>query len=163
MGITINHHIAIRTSHIEGAVSFYDAVLGAKPLCNPWIIEGDLAEMITEGPPGVRVKLQLIGFEDGPALELYEFLEPAEPTGRTHATKGTILHIALQVDSVVETLALIEANGGERILAEPINPFGTGALTFAADPDGNVLELIEMSPRQVLDGIWASTKGTAAP
>jgi catechol 2,3-dioxygenase-like lactoylglutathione lyase family enzyme len=160
MGVAINHHIALRTSDIERSARFYKNVFGASALTNPWLLEGEVAEMINRGQPGLKVKLQMLGFESGPSIELYEFVEPVEPTGPIHPTKGTILHIALQVSSVAETLALVEANGGQQVIPEPFDPFGTGSLTFAADPDGNILEITEMSFKEVLEGIYDAYSGT---
>jgi catechol 2,3-dioxygenase-like lactoylglutathione lyase family enzyme len=53
-----NDHMAIRVTDMEVSTRFYINVFGAQVLTNPFVIEGDFAEEMLEGPAGVKFKLR---------------------------------------------------------------------------------------------------------
>jgi predicted enzyme related to lactoylglutathione lyase len=126
--------------------SFYCKVFGCVPvpperdINEPWLARGT-------GIPGAALKgehLRLPGHGDtGPTLEIFSYNhmeERLEPRGNR---KG-YGHIAFAVDNVDEKLAEVIAAGG-RAVGEVVSHEvpGVGFLTFvyAADPEGNVLEV----------------------
>jgi catechol 2,3-dioxygenase-like lactoylglutathione lyase family enzyme len=142
-----NDHMAIRVADIEAATRFYQNVFGAEILTNPFLIEGDFAAAMMEGPDGVKFKLRQMTFASG-VLELFQFLEPANPTDQIHATKSNLLHMGFQVDDVEYVASKVEAEGG-RLLHE-VTSWGNYKLVFVADPDGNVIELADASIRELV-------------
>jgi catechol 2,3-dioxygenase-like lactoylglutathione lyase family enzyme len=142
-----NDHMAIRVTDMEVSTRFYMNVFGAKVLTNPFVIEGDFAEEMMEGPAGVKFKLRQLTFEAG-VLELFQFLEPALPENPAHATQSNLLHMGFQVDDVEHVAAKVKAEGG-RLLHE-VTPWGNYKLVFIADPDGNVIELADASIRELV-------------
>ena len=150
MQVTItraNDHMAIRVADIEASTRFYQNVFGAEILTNPFLIEGDFAAAMMEGPDGVKFKLRQITFASG-VLELFQFLEPTHPTTQIHATRSNILHMGFHVNDVEFVASKVEAEGG-RLLHE-ITSWGTYKLVFIADPDGNVIELADASIRELV-------------
>ncbi len=99
------------------------------------------------GVPGAAlqgVHLRLPGYgDDGPTLEIYSYenmLDKPEPA----ANRQGFGHLAFEVDDVAATLEMVMANGG-RLIGEVITREvpGAGTITFAyaADPEGNILEI----------------------
>lgn len=142
-----NDHMAIRVADLEVATRFYQNVFGAEILTNPFLIEGDFAAAMMEGPDGVMFKLRQMTFASG-VVELFQFLEPANPTDQIHATKSNLLHMGFQVDDVEYVASKVEAEGG-RLLHE-VTSWGNYKLVFVADPDGNVIELADASIRELV-------------
>lgn len=142
-----NDHMAIRVTDMEVSTRFYVNVFGAKVLTNPFVIEGDFAEEMLEGPVGVKFRLRHLTFEAG-VLELFQFIEPAHPASPVHATQSNLLHMGFQVDNVEHIASKVEAEGG-RLLHE-VTPWGHYKLVFIADPDGNVIELADASIRELV-------------
>lgn len=137
-----NDHTAIRVSNIELASTFYILALGAKPLTNPFILEGSFAEAMMNGPVGVRFKMRHLQCTGG-VIELFEFLEPVTPTRALHATQSSMLHIGIRVNDVDAVAARVIDAGGALII--PVTQWGEWKLTFCTDLDGNVLEVADGS------------------
>jgi catechol 2,3-dioxygenase-like lactoylglutathione lyase family enzyme len=83
-------------------------------------------------------------------FELFEFREPRRPMRPPHATHGNILHVCVQVEDVEATLARAEMLGGRR-LWPAIERWGTAQAIYVADPDGNVIELIDTPINDVVE------------
>jgi glyoxylase I family protein len=137
-----NDHLAVRVTDIERSTRFYVEAFGATILTNPFVLEGDFAEAMLEGPAGVRFKLRHLRFDSG-VIELFQFIEPAHPAKPQHPTETAILHMGFQVDDVDGAAARVELAGGRLLM--PVTAWGEWKLTFCADPDGNVIELADAS------------------
>jgi catechol 2,3-dioxygenase-like lactoylglutathione lyase family enzyme len=155
-----NDHMAIRVTDMEVSTRFYINVFGAQVLTNPFVIEGDFAEEMLEGPAGVKFKLRQLTFESG-VLELFQFLEPAHAANPIHATQANLLHMGFQVDNVEIVAAKVEAEGGR--LLHDVTPWGAYKLVFVADPDGNVIELADASIRELVRSTVISFPEAKAP
>jgi catechol 2,3-dioxygenase-like lactoylglutathione lyase family enzyme len=142
-----NDHIAIRVADIEVSTRFYMNVFGAEVLTNPFVIAGEFAEEMMEGPAGVRFKLRQLTFVAG-VLELFQFLEPIHPSSPVHATQANLLHMGFQVDDVELVASKVESEGGR--LLHSMTSWGNYKLVFVADPDGNVIELADASIRELV-------------
>lgn len=150
------HHVALRVASLGPASEFYAEVFGARPLNEPFLREGRVAEEIACGPPGVRFRMCHLEVGGG-LLELIEFEHPRVPPQVVHPSRGNIVHLALQVDDVGETLHRAEARGGLRVWPEPRTVAGSPArVIYLADPDENVIEAIEATPEQMLTAIAAN-------
>ena len=142
------HHVALRVSDIDRAARFYIDALDARMAVLPFATEGVLAETIMHGPPGVSFITCMLRLADG-HLELFQFTAPATPMEPLHASRGNLLHFAVRVDDVGATIARIESSGGRRLWPE-IEPWGTAQTMYAADQDGNVIELTNTSMDEIV-------------
>ena len=99
------------------------------------------------GVPNAALKgahLRLPGHgEHGPTLEIFSYAALDDiPIGR--ANRRGFGHIAFAVDDVAQTLAQVIAHGGSaigEIVTRPIAGAGTITFVYAADPEGNLIEL----------------------
>src|ERR1700734_3304586 len=135
-----NDHTAIRVADIELATEFYVHAFRAKPLTNPFILNGPFAEAMMGGPLGVRFKMRHLQCTAG-VIELFQFLEPVRPTQAQHASESSILHIGMQVDDVDDVASRVVEAGGRLII--PVTQWGAWKLTFCQDLDANVLEIAD--------------------
>lgn len=150
MPTTCNHHIALRVADVERASDFYVEAFGAeRSLDEPMRIEGEVAAMTVGGPPETKLAIQMLEFPDGGSVELFEFGEPAHPTGPVEAWKAAQMHFAIQVDDVDAALAKALAAGGEQIWPEVLE-MGPLRIVYIEDRDGNVLELINSSMAEMV-------------
>jgi catechol 2,3-dioxygenase-like lactoylglutathione lyase family enzyme len=134
------HHHGLRVSDAERASAFYCDALGGRRLTLPVVLSGRGAEQVV-GVEGARLRVALIGFGDG-ALEVFEFLEPAIPDWARAPVAGSIPHVGLQVDDVGSALARAEDLGARRLWPD-VDRFGKVRAIYLADPDGNVVELLD--------------------
>jgi catechol 2,3-dioxygenase-like lactoylglutathione lyase family enzyme len=120
------HHIAIYTRDLARLEAFYTQVLGF-PVVRRWETAG-------------------IVFVDAGGLwiELTRQDAPDDGTPPRALDQGVGLnHVAVQVDDVDRSFRELVGKG-VRVLAAPAN-YENVRVAFLADPDGNVLELIEDS------------------
>jgi catechol 2,3-dioxygenase-like lactoylglutathione lyase family enzyme len=147
MGASVHHHPALRVSDLDRAARFYLDAFDGHWVTRPFELRGEFAEMVFEGPAGLRYRVCHIGFEEG-AVELFEFLEPAVPVRPIHATEGNLLHFALRVDDVAATLRRVEAAGGRRRWPE-VGRWGDASVIYVSDLDQNVIELTDRTLEQI--------------
>lgn len=126
--------VALRVTEREASVTFYTAlgyeVIGEVP----------------DTPLGHLTMLKLSG-DDYVSLELVH--DPSAPP----AVETTLSHIAVQVESLEDTVSRLAAAG---IRAEPIASPGPGLhTTCITDPDGRRIELVEWPPGHP-DGLTAA-------
>lgn len=150
MPTTSNHHVALRVADVERAADFYAEVFGAaRSLDAPMRIEGEVAAMTVAGPAETKLTIQMLEFPDGGSVELFEFGEPAHPTGPVDAWRAAQMHFAVQVDDVDETLARALAAGATQVWPEVLE-MGPLRIVYIADGDGNVIELINSSMAEMV-------------
>ncbi len=111
------HHIAIIVPSGE-SIGFYEK----------------LGFMETERD--VREKDTIV-FMSGYGIVLEIFIDPKRPERVTRPEAMGLRHLALKVDSVIDTLKELD------IEAEPIRSIGGKSFTFFKDPDGLPIELHE--------------------
>jgi catechol 2,3-dioxygenase-like lactoylglutathione lyase family enzyme len=147
-----NDHVGIRVSDIERSIRFYIEAFGAQALTRPFVLDGEFAEAMFEGPPGVSFRLCHLGFASG-MIELFEFQHPRHERTPIEGWRANIMHVGFQVDDVDETVArVLEAGGG---LVFPVTAWGAHRLTYTTDPDGNVIELADAPLAELLVGTLA--------
>jgi len=144
MKVSANHHPGIRVSDIERSAQFYIDALGGHWQTRPWVMEGDEAVMVMGGTPNAKFKVCHIGFDEG-TIELFQFLEPVHDVPESRPAEHGIIHNAFQVDNVPEALERVEANGGKRYWPEVRDMPLDFQVIYVTDPDGHVLELIDIS------------------
>lgn len=150
MKVSANHHPAFRVADIERAGRFYIDALGGHWARMPALMEGDEAVLVMGGTPNCRFKVAHIGFDEG-IIELFQFLEPSHDTGMIPPAEGGIIHYAFYVDDVPEALARVEREGGRRYWPEIRDMPGGFQVIYVTDPDGNVLELLDIRIEPLVD------------
>jgi predicted enzyme related to lactoylglutathione lyase len=139
-------HTNIVSEDWEKLSKFYQIVFHCLPVPPERVQSGDWLEKGT-GVKNASLKgihLRLPGYGDsGPTLEIYEYEEMVKSVPATANRKG-LGHLAFEISDVKSTLDLIIDNGG-RAIGEISEHFisGVGKIEFvyAADPEGNILEI----------------------
>jgi len=142
MGVNACQHIAVRVGDIERSARFYLDVFDGRYLTLPFEVDGPQMEGLFGGHAGLRVKVCLLGFDQG-VVELFQFLEPLAPTGPEDPTRSMIMHWGFQVDDVAASLARVESLGGRTV--QPMMDWGGANFVYCYDLDGNVFEIMETS------------------
>jgi lactoylglutathione lyase len=140
------HHVGLQVSDIDRAGEFYKAALGAHWMVMPLTFEGAGAAQAM-GTEGVTLRLAMLGL-GAAMLELFEFVGPVVPEWAQRPRDGRLPHLAVQVEDTDATLVKVEAAGGRRIWPE-VDRFGKARVVYVADPDGNVVELLDRPPADI--------------
>jgi predicted enzyme related to lactoylglutathione lyase len=127
-----NQHVGIAVPDIDRAGEFYIEALDGRWLWEPVLMEGKEAAKTGIAP---AFKCGMIGFSNG-CLELFELIGVERPQ------PAMVPHFALHVDDVEEARRRIEAAGGRSLWDEPLH-VGEMTCIYSADPDGNVIELLD--------------------
>jgi catechol 2,3-dioxygenase-like lactoylglutathione lyase family enzyme len=149
MRATAHHHAGLRVSDIERAAQFYIDAFDGHFLAKPFTLQGEFAEVVMDGPPGVSFRVSMVGFAEG-CVELFEFTAPVHPIDPVHPTKGNIIHFGIQVDDVAEALRRVEAAGGKRLWPD-VSPWGSANVVYVLDPDQNIIEVIDAPMEKIIE------------
>lgn len=88
------------------------------------------------------------GYGDtGPTLEIYQYKAMEEKLATAANRKG-FDHIAFSVDNIQDPLDLILSKGGRaigKIVSVEVSGVGQITFTYAADPEGNLIEIQKWS------------------
>ena len=148
MATRMFHHSGLPVADIDAAARFYVEAFDGRLLHKPVLQQGEAAEAVMGGPPGIGFKFVYVGFENG-AVELFEFVGSA-PRWVPPAVPGRVPHFALDCDDVAETVARVEAAGGQHLWPEVLT-WGDSQVTFVADLDGNAIELLSASVERIAE------------
>jgi glyoxylase I family protein len=155
------HHVAVRVSDIDRATRFYVEAFDGLVRTRPGLREGPFAEMVMGGTPGARFNVNHIDVPGAGTVELFEFLEPVEETGGVPPATAAQLHFALQVEDIAAALERVEAADGRRYWPEIVEIGGGHHAIYVTDPDGNVIELIDVSPDDLVAQLIAADPAVA--
>jgi catechol 2,3-dioxygenase-like lactoylglutathione lyase family enzyme len=143
--ITGVHHFALTVSDLETSLPFYRD-LGFNVVSDREV-EGGYVEEIT-GVPGAKIRLaHLSGY--GHNLELLQYKRPlgANRAGRLQDTGSA--HLCLLTDDIDADVHELRARGVTFRSAGPVTttsgPNKGGRGIYAEDPDGNVLEIVQLA------------------
>jgi glyoxylase I family protein len=139
-------HVNLVARDWERLAAFYGQVFGCTPVYPARDLRGPWLERAT-GVPGAHIRgihLRLPGAgPDGPTLEILQYDVETE-RAPTAANRPGLGHLAFAVEDVEAAAQQVVAAGGALIgeLASATIP-GVGDLVFvyAADPEGNLIEL----------------------
>ncbi|MGH2939168.1 MAG: VOC family protein [Solirubrobacterales bacterium] len=148
MGTRQLHHTGILVREIDASARFYIEALDGHWLFRPTEMTGETPRLTFGGGPNAAVKFCYIGFDEG-AVELVQFTD--DPADYAIDPKPARLpHFAIVVDDVRDTIKRIESAGGSGVWEKPVD--WNGALViYVADPDANVMELLDTPLDKIVD------------
>src|SRR5581483_11772868 len=136
MTVTRIHHAGITVSDMERSLGFYRDLLGMRELADTRLTRPEIAT--------------LLGTDDGRIVELLQYSAPrghrVEYTSRDPGSG----HIAFAVNDLDRIREGIEATGASVISRDVVNAadsegiFAHARLLYVRDPDGMILELVEL-------------------
>jgi catechol 2,3-dioxygenase-like lactoylglutathione lyase family enzyme len=129
-----SHHVGLSVADLDAMIAWYRDALG-------------FAVEVAFALPGGRMRGAMLRRPDGTGLEL---LCHAESTGTAPADPPAAMltrgygHWALAVSDVPAAHARLTRAGAREVWEpRPAPPPATGSMSFLADPEGNLLELVE--------------------
>jgi catechol 2,3-dioxygenase-like lactoylglutathione lyase family enzyme len=143
---TAFNHVGQVVTDLERSRRFYCELLGFTFLREIQPPDDSSAQLLSLAPP-LGMTAVYLG-RDGFVLELLNFAATGQtqrPTTRAMNAPG-LTHISLSVEDLAGVLARIPEYGGEVIASSNI-----GAAVFVRDPDGQLVELLTMDYRRLLD------------
>jgi catechol 2,3-dioxygenase-like lactoylglutathione lyase family enzyme len=162
MPTSANHHIGLRVENLERSINFYEDAFGARLRTQPMQYGPPDAGEILGGPADLSFRVCHVGFDQG-TIELFELAEPHRRVEPLAATRGGIIHYALEVDDVDAALERVERAGGRRLWPQCREITSEAKVIYASDPDGHVLELISLSIDDLVDVINDAAGAGGAP
>jgi catechol 2,3-dioxygenase-like lactoylglutathione lyase family enzyme len=162
MPTSVNHHVGLRVADLERSIGFYQEAFGARLQTQPMQYGPPDAGEILDGPDDLTFRVCHVGFDDG-TIELFELGDPHRDTEPIPATRGGIIHYAIQVDDVEGALARVEQAGGRRLWKELREITPDAKVVYVTDPDGHVLELISLPIDELVDVINATVGSGGSP
>jgi catechol 2,3-dioxygenase-like lactoylglutathione lyase family enzyme len=148
--------VGITCIDIERSLKFYMETLGL-PLLEAINVPEDQKRDIYGLTDGTKVTFFLLRTGNGGFVELFHF----DPLGGPHQevvwNRPGITHFAIDVKNLPDVMKRLESQGIKFVSPVKTN-FGTDFI-FTRDPDGNLLELIDMKalywPARILGGLIA--------
>ncbi len=137
------HHVGISTPDIERAITFYTSLFGFEVIDRVGWEAGDEARDRQVHATGSSARHAMMQRADGMRLELRQYEHPA---GRPRAVDAPVVdhginHFCFAVDDVYAEYERLRVSG-VRFDCEPLEVRPGVVLTYARDPDGNVIELL---------------------
>ena len=139
-------HVNVTSADWRRLAGFYQDVFGMEVVPPERDYRGPDLEAAT-GVPGAHLlgaHLRLPGLgASGPTLEIYQY-DSVEPGRSPRVDRAGWGHVAFQVPDVPGAVAAFLAAGGTRVGEVITSTTKTGARVtwcYAADPDGNIVEL----------------------
>ena len=143
MSVTNIRHTGIVVSSMETSLPFYRDLLGLEVWWNQ-VEEGSMVEAVT-GVPGARIHTVKLKAPDGVSIELLQYLNTPKPVPALNASNNVgCNHIALQVKDLDGLHRKAVAQGIRFNSAPMMAAGGKAKVTYCRDPEGVVLELVEI-------------------
>ena len=120
------------------------SLAGIAAIFREGIEQGDFIDTV-QNLDGVKVHMIKLAAPDGSSLELLkDESHPTPPPERNRMCDRGIRHIAFTVGDIQEAWNTMRQHGCE-VLSSPVtSPDGKARLFFARDPEGNLLEIVEV-------------------
>lgn len=138
-------HVAISTGDIERLSAFYRGQLGfTEVFAQEWGVGNVVADRIIGLRDSVaRVVMLRLG---NVCLELFQYQQPTPKQGdpQRPACDHGITHLCLQVEDIHAEYDRLRANGMQFHCPPQDVHHGSARATYGRDPDGNIIELIEL-------------------
>jgi catechol 2,3-dioxygenase-like lactoylglutathione lyase family enzyme len=139
-------HVNLVAADWQQLSRFYQEVFGCVPVpprrdqAGPWLDAG--TGLTGAHLRGEHLRLPGLG-DDGPTLEIYTY-DQALPRPEPAPNRLGLGHLAFQVEDVAGSLRHVLDRGGRalgQVVSLPVPGKGTVTFVYAADPEGNLLEL----------------------
>ena len=145
--ILATRHTGIVVKDLEKCLRFWRDVMGLKVVVD-FTEEGEFIDTV-QGLTGVRVHMIKLEAPDGTLIELLkDENHPDEPEATRRLCDCGISHVAFTVADVEASFRTLCDEGCE-VLSDPItSPDGKARLFFARDPEGNLLEMVQVLEAQ---------------
>jgi catechol 2,3-dioxygenase-like lactoylglutathione lyase family enzyme len=137
------HHTAISTADLERSVRFYRDLLGFEQVfTSGWDRGAETADKIT-GLKDSSAKFVMLKAGNA-CLELFEYSSPQARAGNPNrpACDHGITHLCLDVRDIQAEYGRLRAAG--MVFNCPPQNMGGVSATYGRDPDGNIVELLEV-------------------
>jgi catechol 2,3-dioxygenase-like lactoylglutathione lyase family enzyme len=143
MTVTNIRHTGIVVSNMETSLPFYRDLLGLEVWWDQ-VEDGPLVEAVT-GVLGARIHTIKLKAPDGVSIELLQYLNTPKPVPELNRSNNVgCNHVALQVRDL-DGLHLRAVAQGIRFNTPPLLVAnGKVKVTYCRDPEGVVLELVEI-------------------
>ena len=151
MGIVKNlDHVAVTVSDLEKSLPFYKEVLGLKEV-ERHLLDGETISTMA-GKPAVVMQVVRLASPDTPdiLIDLQQYVEPEGVVSNGALGMANHSHFCFGVDDLQATYEELQKKGVEFISA-PVSfdlgedwDYGVVKVVFFKDPDGFILELMEM-------------------
>ena len=138
------HHVAISTGDIERSLSFYRDLLGFEQISRfGWEEGSEGADLIT-GLTNSSCSAAMLKLNNA-FVELFEFSTPSPGEGDPNrpVSDHGITHLCVAVSDIDAEYERLKA-AGMRFHCPPQRMGGSTRATYGRDPDGNVVELLEI-------------------
>jgi len=148
--VTKLDHIAVTVSSLERSLPFYTEVLGLKEV-ERHLLEGDTISTMA-GKPGVVMQVVRLASPDTPEVlvDLQQYVQPKGGVSNAALGMANHSHFCFGVKDMETAHQQLRAKGVEFVsapvtfdLGEDWN-YGALKVVFLKDPDGFILELVEM-------------------
>ncbi|MCL5104774.1 MAG: VOC family protein [Armatimonadetes bacterium] len=141
--ILATRHVGIVVRDIEKSLRFWRDVMGLKVAAD-FREEGEFINTV-QHLSGVRLRMIKLTSPDGSMVELLQDdAHPTPPSSANDLCDCGIRHVAFTVADIEDSWkTLVDADCD--VLSEPVTaPDGKARLFFARDPEGNLMELVQV-------------------
>lgn len=141
--ILATRHTGIVVSDMAKSLHFWRDIMGLKVVVDFWE-EGKFIDTV-QHLTGVKVHMIKLTAPDGTLIELLkDENHPGEPPAERQLCDRGISHVAFTVADVEASFRALREASCE-LLSDPITSRdGKARLFFARDPEGNLLEIVQM-------------------
>jgi len=141
--LTEMRHVGIVVTDMDRMVAFYRDFLGFSVAVDT-SEQGEFIDTV-QGLSGVNVRMVKLGLPDGSLVELLSDAgHPLDEVPRRSLCDGGIVHVAFTVGDVEDVYKRFCENDLETLSSPVTSPDGKARLFFGRDPEGNLLELVQM-------------------
>ena len=137
------HHTGFVVKNVEESTAFYRDVVGLRLIRAYERIGTGIDQVV--GYENAHLSAAILDLGDGHILELIEYINPTSkdrPTEERNVLGAT--HLALLVDDIHALYARVAAKGAQ-VMNPPAELEPGRTACYLQDPDGNWLELLELS------------------
>jgi glyoxylase I family protein len=141
--ILATRHTGIVVHDLDLCLRFWRDVMGLVVVADLWE-DGDYINTL-QHLSGVRLHMLKLRAPDGSLIELlHDGGHPTPPLEHNRLCDRGIRHLAFTVADVEQAWRTLTVQGCATLSAPITSPDGKARLFFARDPEGNLLEIVQM-------------------
>lgn len=136
-------HVGIVVHDLDRALAFYRDLLGLQTVSEREE-GGEFIDTVT-GLRGVRLRWVKLEAPDGAVVELLRYdSHPRPPGGLQESCRPGCSHVAFRVADLEAVHRVLSAAGATFKGKPVVSPDGFARVAYCHDPEGNILELVEL-------------------